>query len=86
MEERMSYEYAYHESHIALKNSGVTVIDNSPAEIRDLILEMLAKIGLNQTLSAEQKRQKKRFAECSIAHKIYPSDLANAFIDRYPNF
>lgn len=86
MEERMSDKYAYHESHIALKDSGIAVIDNSPEEIRDLILEMLAKIGLNQTLSAEQKRQKKRFAECSIAHKIYPSDLANAFIDRYPNF
>ncbi len=86
MEERLYSHFAYHESYKALESMGVEVLDNSPEEIKDLISEMYTKINSNQNLTPRQILQKKRFANLSIAHNVYPSDLANAFIDRYPNF
>ncbi len=86
MVERLSSNCAYHESHKALKSMGVDVIDNSPEEIRELVVEMLLKIDLKQNPTLFQIKKKERFASHSIQYKVYPSDLANAFIDRYQNF
>lgn len=84
MEERMSPKYGYHESANALKELGVTVIDNSPEEIVDLVVEMFERIDGAAVYTESQSRAQQQFADISHRGSMYPSLVARGFIDRYP--
>lgn len=84
MEERMSSKYGYHESANALDELGVAVVDNSPEEIVDLVVEMLERIDGTVVYTDSQRQAQQRFAEISNQGSMYPSLIARGFINRYP--
>jgi putative glycosyltransferase (TIGR04372 family) len=86
MEERLSSSCAHHESYRGLEAIGIKVINNSPEEIRDLVVEMISQTRGIPQYTEEQLLKKRKFADACLRHNIYPSNLATSFIDRYPDF
>jgi putative glycosyltransferase (TIGR04372 family) len=83
LEERMSDHYGYQESISALRMLGVEVIDNSPEEIKELIIEMIENTNGIQIYSPNQKEKNQYFQAVSLKNCVYPSNISKAFIDRY---
>ena len=85
MRERMRSQIRSVESLSAFAAMGVGVVDNSPEELRDLVVEMMDRLdGLHRETEMERESQA-RFAELAAAHQFYPVRIARAFMSRYPH-
>jgi putative glycosyltransferase (TIGR04372 family) len=80
--ERLSLKFGTTESSDALHNLDIKVIDNSPEELRDLVLEILNIIVPNSS----QEQKKKAFKKLSFDKGVYPTNIAISFIEGYTNF
>ena len=82
-EERMSEKYGYIESKTALRNMGIEVHDNSPDEIKELIIQMINSLTDSVKISEHQSRIQDRFDILAYALRIYPSKIAHVFSNKY---
>lgn len=67
-------------------NAGITVMDNSPEDIRDLVIEMLDTIAGTMIYSAEDERLQEKFRSLyRPGHYSYgaTSRIGNAFLHKY---
>jgi putative glycosyltransferase (TIGR04372 family) len=82
-EERMSERYGYIESINALKDMGVELHDNSPEEIRDLVIQMIDSLDDNVKINQHQTEIQNRFDQLASDMKIYPTKIAHVFSNKY---
>lgn len=86
MSERMSPRFGHQDSLESLAFIGVEVIDNSPEEIADAVIEMMDQLfeKVNAPLSAPEIAAQEKFSNESLMLNLYPARLARNFIERYP--
>jgi len=86
MSERMSSQFGHQDSLESLAFMGIEVIDNSPDEIADAVIEMMDQLfeKMNAPLSPPEIAAQERFSNESLMHNLYPARLARNFIERYP--
>ncbi len=85
MRERLRSEYRSAESISAFAAMGIRVIDNSPEELSDLVIEMMDRLDGRYADTEQERESQARFAELAAAHQFYPVRIARAFLSRYPN-
>jgi putative glycosyltransferase (TIGR04372 family) len=85
MQERLRSEYRSVESINAFAAMGIRVIDNSPEELRDLVMEMMGRLDGRHADTKRERESQVRFAELAAAKEFYPVRIARAFVSRYPN-
>jgi putative glycosyltransferase (TIGR04372 family) len=78
--ERMSTEFGFRESTSALATMGVRVVDNSPEELRDLVVEMMDRLDARHVETDDEQLLQARFAEITAAHEVYPVKIARAIM------
>ena len=86
MSERMSSRFGHQDSLQSLAFMGIDVIDNSPEEIADVVVEMMNRLSksMNSPLSAFEIAAQEKFSNESLNLDLYPVKLARNFIERYP--
>jgi hypothetical protein len=81
----MSRDYGFVESVGTFSAKGIRVVDNTPEELRELVLEMMDRLeGLHADTEQEHALQA-HFAELAASHEAYPAKIARAFMSRYPD-
>jgi putative glycosyltransferase (TIGR04372 family) len=83
--ERMSPEYGFGESISAFASTGIRVVDNSPEELRELVIEMMDRLDGRHAETEHERLLQARFAEVAAAHEVYPARIARAFLSRHPD-
>jgi len=78
--ERMSPEYGFGESVGALAKLGVSVVDNTPEEIRDLVIEMMDRLDGLHVETEQERLLQARCADVSATKQLYPARLARVFL------
>ena len=64
---------------------GIRVIDNSPEELRELVIEMMDRLDGRHTETMQECAMQERFAQTAAAHELYPVRIARAFMSRHPD-
>jgi putative glycosyltransferase (TIGR04372 family) len=82
--ERMSSEYGFRESIEAFATMGIRVIDNTPEELRDLVIEMMDRLEGKYSLTEHERALHASFANLAAALRVYPIKIAAAFMRKYP--
>jgi putative glycosyltransferase (TIGR04372 family) len=83
--ERVNPKHALQESPDVLAKLGIRVVDDTPEELRELVIEMMDRLeGRHEEIEHERALQT-HFSELAAAHQFYPVRLARAFLSRYPN-
>jgi putative glycosyltransferase (TIGR04372 family) len=85
LRERMSLDYGFRESIEALAEMGIRVVDNTPQELRELVIEMMERLEGRYSETDEEREMQTCFAELATTHEAYPAKIARAFISRYPD-
>ncbi len=85
LEERLSPDSGFRESIGAFAAMGIRVVDNTPEELRDLIVEMMDRSDGRYDATAQEHALQARFAKSAAASKVYPVKIARAFMSRYPD-
>jgi putative glycosyltransferase (TIGR04372 family) len=83
--ERMSSEYGFRESIEAFATMGIRVIDNTPEELRDLVIEMMDRLEGKYSLTEHERALQASFANLAVALRVYPIKIAAAFTRNYPD-
>ncbi len=83
--ERMQPEYAFQESIGAFAKFGIRVMDNTPEELRELVVEMIDRLEGRHGETEHERAMQMRFAELAATHQFYPVNIARAFMSRYPS-
>jgi putative glycosyltransferase (TIGR04372 family) len=83
--ERISSDSRSLESLSALAAMGICVIDNSPEELRELVIEMLDRLDGRHTQTMQECAMQERFAQTAAAYELYPVRIARAFMSRHPD-
>jgi len=81
--ERMSPDYGFIESVGTFAVKGIRVVDNTPEELRDLVIEMMDRLDGRHVDPEEQHALQGHFAELAVIHEVYPARLARAFVSKY---
>lgn len=81
--ERMSEKYGYVESINALKDMGIELLDNSPEEIRDLVIQMFDSLDNIVKVTEYQIKIQKEFDQLASEMKVYPTKIAHVFSNKY---
>lgn len=80
----MSPPLGYNHSSDPLTKSGVVVVDNTPEEINDLVIEMLERLEGSREYTQEDKQLQERFKALAATYKSYESSrIGRAFIQKY---
>jgi putative glycosyltransferase (TIGR04372 family) len=82
--ERMSSDYRSLESVGAFAGMGIRVVDNTPEELRELVIEMMDRSEGGHAETEQERALQARFAEIAATHDVYPAKMARAFMARYP--
>ncbi len=83
--ERMNPDYGFRESVGAFAAMGIRVVDNTPAELRELVVEMMDRLEGRHAETEHERAMQARFAEIAAAHEVYPARIARAFLSRHPD-
>ncbi|NDA00039.1 MAG: TIGR04372 family glycosyltransferase, partial [Betaproteobacteria bacterium] len=78
-EERFSERFGYLESRSALRNLGIEVLDNSPEELRELVIEMFNKLDKHSTAEHSMCPIQSEFNDLALSSGIYPSRIASVY-------
>src|SRR5262249_52467407 len=76
--ERMSPEYGFRESIEAFATLGVRVIDNTPEELRDLVIEMMDRLEEKHRATEQERALQESFANLAAVFRVYPVNIAGA--------
>jgi hypothetical protein len=60
------------------------VIDNTPKEIRDLVIGMIETLEGHHVPTEHERAMQRRFADIMSERKLYLARLSRAFMSRYP--
>jgi putative glycosyltransferase (TIGR04372 family) len=82
--ERVNPKHALQESPDALAKLGIRVVDNTPEELRELVIEMLDRLEGRHAEVEHERVLQARFDELAAAHQFYPVRIARAFTSRHP--
>src|SRR5205823_4775167 len=85
MAERMSSDYRSLESIGAFAAMGIRVADNTPEELRELVIEMMDRLEGRHSETEQERMMQARFAEIAATYSVYPVKLARALMSRYPD-
>ena len=83
--ERMQPEYAFQESVVAFAKFGIHIVDNTPEELRELVIEMIDRLEGRHAETEQKRAIQARFTELAAIHQFYPVNIARAFLSRYPS-
>jgi putative glycosyltransferase (TIGR04372 family) len=83
--ERMHPEYAFNESIRAFAKFGISVVDNTPEELRDLIIQMIDRVEGRDAETQQERALQAQFNDLAATHQFYPAKLSRAFMCRYPD-
>ncbi len=83
--ERMQPEYAFQESIGAFAKFGIRVLDNTPEEIRGLVVEMIDRLEGRHVETEKERATQVQFAELAATQEFYPVKIARAFMSGYPD-
>jgi putative glycosyltransferase (TIGR04372 family) len=78
--ERLSDSYGVWEYPDLFHAVGLRVIDNTPEELRDLVVEMMDRLEGRHVETEQERAFNARFAQLAISHHLYPVKIARAFI------
>jgi putative glycosyltransferase (TIGR04372 family) len=82
--ERANPSHALQESPDVLAKLGIRVVDNTPEELRELVIEMMDRLeGRHEEIDHERALQT-HFAELAAAHQFYPVKIARPFLSSHP--
>jgi putative glycosyltransferase (TIGR04372 family) len=81
--ERMSPDYGFRESIGDFGATGIRIVDNTPEELRDLVIEMIDRLEGPHVDTDEEHALQGRFAKLAASREAYPAKLARAFTSRY---
>jgi putative glycosyltransferase (TIGR04372 family) len=81
--ERMSPEYGFRESISAFAAMGIRVVNNTPEELRELVVEMMGRFEGRHAEVEDERTLQACFAGLAAAHGVYPARIARAFISRH---
>ncbi|HEY7300067.1 MAG TPA: TIGR04372 family glycosyltransferase [Xanthobacteraceae bacterium] len=81
--ERISSDSRSLESTRALAAMGIRVVDNSPEELRELVIEMMDRLESRYTETVQERALQERFAQTAAAYELYPVKIARAFMSRH---
>jgi putative glycosyltransferase (TIGR04372 family) len=82
--ERTTAQYGFRESTGAFASMGIHVLDNTPEELRTLVVEMMDRLDGSYTENEQQRAAQASFNALAAEHQFYPATLARAFAARYP--
>jgi putative glycosyltransferase (TIGR04372 family) len=82
--ERMSPSYGFRESVDAFAAMGVRIVDNTPEELRELVIEMMDRLEGRHAETDQELASQAHFAEMAVTSGVYPVKLARAFTSRHP--
>jgi putative glycosyltransferase (TIGR04372 family) len=82
--ERISSDSRSLESSSALAAMGIRVVDNSPEELRELVIEMMDRLDGRHTETAQERAMQECFAKTAAVYELYPVRIARAFMSRHP--
>jgi putative glycosyltransferase (TIGR04372 family) len=84
LSERANPSHALQESPDVLAKLGIRVVDNTPEELRELVIEMIDRLeGRHEEIDHERALQT-HFAELAAAHQFYPVKIARPFLSSHP--
>jgi len=83
--ERMSSDYGFIESIGSFAAMRIRVVDNTPEELRELVVEMMDRLEGRHANTEQERAMQARFAELAAIHEAYPAKIARAFMSRYPD-
>jgi putative glycosyltransferase (TIGR04372 family) len=78
--ERLGDSYGVWEYPDLFHAIGVRVIDNTPDELRDLVVEMMDRLEGRHVETERERAFNARFAQLAISHHLYPVKIARAFL------
>jgi putative glycosyltransferase (TIGR04372 family) len=84
LSERMNPEFALQESVDAFAKLGIRAVDNTPEDLRDVVIEMMDRLEDRHTEAEHERELQTRFAELVAAREFYPARIARVFLSRYP--
>ena len=64
---------------------GVSVIDNTPEELRDLVIEMMDHLEGKYPPTEQERALQESFTNLAAAFRVYPVKIAHAFMSKYPD-
>jgi putative glycosyltransferase (TIGR04372 family) len=82
--ERMQPEYAFNESIHAFAKRKIQVVDNTPEELRDLIIQMMDGLEGRDFETQQQHAMQTQFDQLADIHQFYPVKIARVFTSCYP--
>jgi putative glycosyltransferase (TIGR04372 family) len=85
LSERMSPYYGFGESAGAFAKKGVHVVNNTPEDLCDLVVEMMDRLEGKHVETDHERALQARFAELATAHQLYPARLARSFMSNHPH-
>jgi putative glycosyltransferase (TIGR04372 family) len=83
MAERLSPDYGFRESLGAFAAMGIRVADNTPEELRELVIEMMDRLEDRHAETEHERALQARFAELAAAHGVYPARIARVFVSKH---
>jgi putative glycosyltransferase (TIGR04372 family) len=63
-------------------SAGIRIIDNSPTQLRELVVEMMDRLQGRHVETEQERAFQARFSELAIAQNLYPVKIARAFLSR----
>ncbi len=69
----------------ALAHFGVRVIDNTPDELCELVIEMINRLEGRHVETAEERATQAQFAGLGATYQFYPVKIARAFMSSIPS-
>jgi putative glycosyltransferase (TIGR04372 family) len=85
LDERMSPTYGFRESIDAFAAIGVRVVDNTPEEICEVVIEMMDRLEGRLSESEHEREVQACFAEIAATYDVYPVKLARTFVSKCPD-
>jgi putative glycosyltransferase (TIGR04372 family) len=83
--ERLAPDHGNREPTEIFAALGIRVIDNTPEELRELVIEMMDRLEDRYVTTEQEKILQARFAEAAAAERVYPVKIARAFLSRHPD-
>lgn len=84
LSERMQPNYAFNESIRAFAKFDVRVVDNTPDELRELVIEMINRLEGQHAETEEERATQAQFAALAATYQFYPVKIARVFMSKYP--
>ena len=73
------------ESAETLAAMDIRVLDNTPEELRELVIEMLDRLECRHTETEQERALQVRFGETMANRDLSPVKIARAFMSRHPD-